>query len=306
MITSRHSWETVFYLFGAVGGVWIFAWHIVAYDKDRVSAGHKSVASYTNIPDLSAPSLAPSPTSLDPHLRTNGGVARNGLLHGLVSPAEIRAVQFMLSSVPCLAVCLTQFSLNLCHYALISWLPTYLTIVYGIKQSELSFVALPYICMGLFGGVGGATADHLVCRGMSLTRVRKVIMLLSCGGAALSILLFSIAPTVNTALVSICFALSFMSLSTGGFEASSLDIASPSMAGTFKSVSNTCGALSGFLAMPYTTVVLWMLAGSWRAVFATLTLFQLAGMTIFVKFATSERLLVDDASDEMEECPLSA
>jgi MFS transporter, ACS family, solute carrier family 17 (sodium-dependent inorganic phosphate cotransporter), other len=291
-----------------MGGVWILFWHYIAYDKDQMVSVDKSGASYTSISAQSASNSEGKPPSPQLPRRSSASTlaSTSSLLSNLMSPAEVRAVQFMLSSPPCLAVCFTQFSLNLCHYALISWLPTYLTIVYGVSQKELSFVALPYICMGLFGGVGGTAADYLVGRGMSLTRVRKSIMLVSCGGAALCIVLFSVAPSVIIALVCICVALSFMSLCTGGFEASSLDIASPSLAGTFKSVSNTCGALSGFLAMPYTTLILWLLRGSWRGVFGSLAFFQLTGMAVFVKFSTAERLLVDELSDSLEECPRSA
>jgi hypothetical protein len=85
-----------------------------------------------------------------------------------------------------------------------------------------------------------------------------------------------------------------MSLATGGFEATYLDIASPKLVGSLKGLSNTLGALSGVLAMPYTSVVLRVTDGSWRAVFASLAVYFCIGMAVFAGYGTSERVLVED------------
>jgi MFS transporter, ACS family, solute carrier family 17 (sodium-dependent inorganic phosphate cotransporter), other len=165
-------------------------------------------------------------------------------------------------------------------------------------MSSLWFTCLPYMAMAVTANLGGWTADHLHGRGMSLTVVRKIVTGVAFSGASAFLLLFSASRSVGIGLVFVTAALSFMSLVTGGLEASYLDVASPAMAGTFKSVGNTLGALSGMLAMPYTSLVLRMTGGSWRLVFASFAVFFTLGTLVFVRFATAERLPLEDLESE--------
>jgi MFS transporter, ACS family, solute carrier family 17 (sodium-dependent inorganic phosphate cotransporter), other len=160
-------------------------------------------------------------------------------------------------------------------------------------MSSLWFTCLPYMAGAVTANLSGWTADYLTRRGISLTVVRKIVTATAFSGASVFLILFSASHAVGTGVVLITVALGFMSLATGGFEASYLDVASPSMAGMFKSVGNTLGALSGILAMPYTSLVLRSTGGLWRAVFASFSIFFTVGTCIFVTFGTAERLCLE-------------
>lgn len=326
LILSPHiihalGWEYVFYIFGAAGSIWIAAWLLIAYDKDAddekiqkeedsgsvigKGSGYIAVSSAdAEMPTRVIRSPANSPTMeindapVDAKVSASNPVrgkpADRSVLAVIFSPAERRVVAAILTSVPCLAVCFTQFSVNLTHYVVLTWLPTYFQEVWHTDIKSLSFTAVPYVSMAVLCNCGGFAADYLAARGMPLTRVRKVVMTVSTVGASLFFVLFGLAPSVPFAIVSATCALVFMSLATGGFEASYMDMASPSLAGTFKSVGNTLGALSGFAAMPYTTLMLWLLKGSWPGVFASLSVFHVAALFVFSRYSTAKRILVDE------------
>lgn len=163
-----------------------------------------------------------------------------------------------------------------------------------MNLAALSFTAVPYISMAFCCNLGGWGADYLTTRGMSLTRVRKVVTIISCSGAAFFFIAFSLAPTVGSAILAVTLALCFQSLCSGGFDSSYLDMSSPSLAGTFKSIANTLGAGSGVVAMPYTTTLLRLTDGSWRAVFGCLAFYHITAMIVFCRYSTSERILVEE------------
>lgn len=313
-IIAMHSWQMVFYSFGSAGLIWIFFWTMFAYDKVNPAFGvddHNSIelTSYvddqrdaTPVADASRCSSLTLPKGPIPAGSALDAASRNSnitFLCTFLSNAERRAIRFILTSTPCLAVCVTQFLLSFCHFVILSWLPSYFHSVFGVKTASLSFTCMPYVAMAVFANFGGWAADALTAHGIPLTRVRKLVMAVSCSGAAIFIAMFACANSVPIALVCITTGLIFISLATGGYEASYLDIACPALAGTFKSVANTLGAFGGFLAMPYTTLVLWALNDSWRGLFATLSLFQLASLVVFLRFSTSKRLLVENSEVEL-------
>jgi MFS transporter, ACS family, solute carrier family 17 (sodium-dependent inorganic phosphate cotransporter), other len=109
--------------------------------------------------------------------------------------------------------------------------------------------------MAVAANFGGWGADRMISRGVSLTRARMIMTTIALSNY--------------------------------------LDIASPKLVGSLKGLSNTLGALSGVLAMPYTLLVLRLTGDSWRAVFASLALFFCLGMGVFGLYGTSERVLIE-------------
>jgi MFS transporter, ACS family, solute carrier family 17 (sodium-dependent inorganic phosphate cotransporter), other len=178
--------------------------------------------------------------------------------------------------------------------AILSWLPTYYHRVFDVETATLWFTCVPYLAMAIAANFGGWGADRLIAGGMSLTRARMLMTSLALTGASVFLVLFSLSGSLLWSVALIALALAFMSLATGGFEATYLDIASPKLVGSLKGLSNTLGALSGVLAMPYTSVVLRVTDGSWRAVFASLAVYFCIGMAVFAGYGTSERVLVED------------
>jgi MFS transporter, ACS family, solute carrier family 17 (sodium-dependent inorganic phosphate cotransporter), other len=176
---------------------------------------------------------------------------------------------------------------------ILSWLPTYYHHVFDQETGSLWFTSIPYLAMAVAANFGGWGADRMISRGVSLTRARMIMTTIALSGASLFLVLFSVQRSMPTSVALMAVSLAFMSLVTGGFEANYLDIASPKLVGSLKGLSNTLGALSGVLAMPYTLLVLRLTGDSWRAVFASLALFFCLGMGVFGLYGTSERVLIE-------------
>lgn len=324
MIIKISSWHVIFYSFGAAGFLWIVLWNFIAYDRDDK---YTPSLSTTSDPESSQvlkqcedgvsflPSDVPykrgggSPLQSSESQRQNlqdleDGTSVvtwrrkclpscNAILRALLKPEELKALRFILTSRKTLVVCAVQAIFGLIHYVILSWLPSYFQDVYNMKTESLSFTFAPYLAMAIASNVGGYIADRLVRGGMPTTFVRKAITLVANTGAATMLIAFSMAQSVSTALVCISTSMAFMSLNTGGFESTYLDMTSPGMTGLFKGVANTMASFSGFVAIPLAAVILEWSGNSWRFTFGSLSIWYALMTGLFLAFGTSERILVE-------------
>jgi len=263
-IIRIYSWKAVFHIFGSAGLFWLAAWLIFARDAPRLPSISPSAASTSNTTETCA----------------------------VVTPTEKRALIFMLQNRSCLALVSTQFLSGLFHYTLLSWLPTYFAMVFGLKATDVWFTFVPYLSSTLAAPFGGFLSDYLAKRTRSRELARKITTSLACSGAGVLVLAFSCAPTVPMAVLAISCSLGIFSLNAGGFDAAYLDISEPQYAGLMKSVANTLGAASGAIAVSVAALLLeW--SGSWRFVFAMQANWVFAATAVFVKFGSSTTVLTD-------------
>eukprot|EP00178_Gracilaria_changii_P014999 TRINITY_DN420_c0_g1_i1.p1 TRINITY_DN420_c0_g1~~TRINITY_DN420_c0_g1_i1.p1 ORF type:complete len:442 (-),score=52.74 TRINITY_DN420_c0_g1_i1:1551-2876(-) len=285
IIIREASWQAIFYSFGVLGMVWVAVWQMVAYDR------------YEKL-QTSAPSEDDSSSSSSSNL-----YAKQPPDSSSSTSQEVRLILAILRNRRTLAVCVTQAMFGLVHFVILSWLPSYFKNVYDIQTTSLSFTFVPYFSMAVSGNIGGYLADALLQGGMSLTRVRKVVTFVANLGAATMLLAFASAKTVGVALAYISLSLAFMSLNSGGFASCYMDMAAPSVVGIFKATSNTLASFAGFLAIPLSTKVMDMLGGSWRAMFASLSLCYLCMNFVFCAFVESDRIL-DESSGQTSKTAL--
>lgn len=335
MIIRWHSWELIFYSFGAAGWVWIIFWTLLAYDRDGLKSSGSGPIEY-KVPSSpvdvneSADSLQDQLTLLEHgqskerRRRTSSDSLDNsaqpvevtgkcdpsevgkalenqgieGLLSRALKPSEVKSVIFIVTDSRCLSVCITQALFGLIHYTIMSWLPSYFKNVFNTDTGSLSFTFIPYFSMAISANLGGVFSDQLVGRGISLTRSRKTVTLVANIGAASMLIAFSVAQTVTSALAFISLSMAFMSLNSGGFESSFLDMSSPDLTGLFKAVANTMGSFSGLFAIPFAAVVLRWSGESWRFVFGSLVFWYFIVSIIFCWFATSDRVLTEQSGQE--------
>lgn len=317
IIIRVSSWQNIFYSFGVAGLVWILAWNLLAYDREgQVKEGQGSiekadllsVPQSTNIDVVDGLSSEKNPVSAEterddvisgysPSIR--GGLTSNDeksrLHYQLFGSSETSVLRHVLTNRSCIAVCVTQGLHGLIHYTILSWLPSYFKNVFDTETSSLSFTSLPYLSMAVAANMGGYAADRLHERGMSLTKARKIMTFIANTGAGALLVGFSLARTVPSALFMISMSMGFMSLNSGGFESSFLDMSSPGVAGTFKAVANTMGSFAGFVAIPFSTLVLQWANESWRFMFGSLCVWYAVATTIFCRYSSSEKILHEDS-----------
>lgn len=263
-IIAWHSWQMIFYTFGAAGGVWIVAWLLLARDT---------------------PDDAPVPPTPDGSKRPAGFV-------GALQARERRALAYIFRSRECMGICVTQFLMNFFHYTVLSWLPTYFREVFNVRTTRLWFTFIPYATMACTAVLGGILADGVAAKTGSLLTARRLVTTLSCGGTGAMIALFASTTAIPHAIAAISAALAFFSLNCGGYEASFLDVAEPQYAGLLKSVANTLGATSGALAVAI-AAKLFKWSGSWRFVFAAQSAWCFAAGMMFSRYGSAECVLTE-------------
>lgn len=267
--------------------------HLMVVEGSGLGEGRRR-GSLESLEDSPEGSPTTQGRALGPNGKPSHGLRLETMFCGALSPAEVRSVVQILSDKRCIALCFTQALFGLIHYTILSWLPSYFKHVFDADTTSLSFTFVPYATMAISSNVGGLLSDKFVSMGFSLTYSRKMVTVIANGGAAILLIMFSMAKNVTTALVFVSLSMAFMSLNTGGFESMFLDMASPSLSGMFKAVANTMASFSGFVAIPLATLILqW--SGSWRVVFGSLSFWYTLMATVFCAFAKSDRVLTEES-----------
>lgn len=175
------------------------------------------------------------------------------------------------------AIFLAHFAHNLCHFALMSWLPTFLNEKLGMSGNSLAISSLPWVVMGLSVSMSSSLADRMISEGYDKPYVRRMCTVSAFVVAGMSmsvvaILTSSIEPHPVATLAFLSLALAANGASTaGGYEAAKLDLSrTASAASRLQSLSNTLATLAGVVGVPLVA----MLKGNgadWENVFIGLS-----------------------------------
>ena len=84
--------------------------------------------------------------------------------------------KLILSKRPVWALILSHFCHNWGTFILLTWMPTYYNQVLGLDLLKSGFYSvLPWITMAIAANIGGWVADAMVTKGVSITKVRKIM-----------------------------------------------------------------------------------------------------------------------------------
>jgi MFS family permease len=257
-ILDAWGWRAIFYVFAALGALWIPLWLAAATDwpedfrtitraeLDHIRAGR-------------------------PDLRVRGSVPWRELL----------------ACRPLWGVLALHFSSNWFFYVMISWLPTYLILARHFSLANMGFGAsLPFLSALVGTNVFGLAIDRL-SRGRNRTRVRKWFLLPFALAAAI-LLLLPAAPGPVAIVCLLCAAMALLTGATPVYASNSLDIA-PRYAGTVVAVQNSFANVAGVLAP--VTVGYVVKAAGWPAAFWLTAAVCGAGIIAFLVFGSADRLL---------------
>ncbi|CAA6669452.1 unnamed protein product [Spirodela intermedia] len=149
LLIDSFGWSSVFYSFGSLGSAWLVIWLNQAYSSPLED------------PDLSSEE-------------------RNLLLGNNISKEPVTTIPWreILSKPPVWALIVSHFCHNWGTFILLTWMPTYYhqVLKFNLTESGL-FCVLPWLTMALSSNLGGWIADSLVTRGLSVTIVRKGVLL---------------------------------------------------------------------------------------------------------------------------------
>ncbi|XP_041475310.1 sialin-like [Lytechinus variegatus] len=253
VICPRLSWSMMFYVFGAIGLVWVLIW-IMFYPKDT--------------PDDDPQML------LLPKVDTTNSV----YWMSYISHRSLWAIY------------IAHFAMNWSNYIVLSWLPTYLQRHLGANKQDVSFTALPYVMNSLVGVAAGHYADYLISQKHWTTlSVRRLMTSIGLLGPALFIFLFGSVDHLALAVCFISISLGLCGCNSSGHMSNHADVA-PNHAGITFAVSNTLATLPGMAAGPLTAAMV-DASGQWTLVFMVASLVNVGGAVIYFSQSSASQVL---------------
>ena len=258
-LVARFGWASAFYLFGAVGFLWWFAWQRVAAktpgDHARLDPAERAY--------------------IEAHLGTDASAA----------PPTLKA---MLAQPAIWAIVVCHFCANWGTYVLLAWMPTYINKGLGVDFASVGiFTMIPSLFSFLALNAGGALADRLLASGMATTRVRKLMQSIGFGGSALVLAGVGYVESIPLAIALMSLGNIFGGATAGGFGVNHLDIA-PRSAGTIMGLSNTVATLPGIIGV-YISGLLLEWTGSWALVFQAAAGVYIFGLLFYLRWGSAER-----------------
>jgi len=258
------SWQSVFYVFGALGVLWFVAWCFLVFDGPEVhpmiSEGEKAFIQSSLIESETG-----KPTSIP-------------WLDIATSPAVW-------------AITATHVTQNFGFYVLLTELPTYMkNILYFDMKHNALLAGLPYLVMWLVSMTSSILIDYLIAKNyLPTTMARKIANSVATVGPALALLGASFAgcdPILAMALLTLAVGSNGMIYS--GEQSAMLDI-SNNFAGTIMGIINALGNTMGFLAPMVTGLIInhHNTASHWKVLFWIASGVYVFGNTIFIIFGTS-------------------
>ncbi|KAI4306631.1 hypothetical protein L6164_029892 [Bauhinia variegata] len=259
-LIHQFGWPSVFYSFGSLGTVWFAIW----LNKAQSSP-------------LEDPELRPQ----EKRLITANSVSKE--------PVKTIPWRLILSKAPVWALIISHFCHNWGTFILLTWMPTYYNQVlkFNLMESGL-FCVLPWFTMAVSANVGGWIADSLVSKGVSVTRVRKIMQTVGFLGPAFFLTQLSHVNSPAMAVLCMTCSQGTDAFSQSGLYSNHQDIA-PRYSGILLGLSNTAGVLAGVLGTAATGYILQH--GSWDDVFKVSVGLYLVGTVVWNLFSTGEKIL---------------
>ena len=171
---------------------------------------------------------------------------------------------------------LGHFSSNYSFYFLINWLPTYLVKVRGLSTEQMGIVGglLFYTIFAASAVASGWYADRMIVRGVSLSFVRKVFIVV--GQLGVGVCLFVCAGFPDIAVPALVVSSVFFGFGSAPVFSIAQTLAGPRAAGQWMGVQNFIGNVAGMVA-PFATGIMIGPTGHYASAFVVAGLVTFAG-----------------------------
>ena len=260
-LITNYGWESVFYVFGALGIIWAGFWKFIFHDQPE-----------------NHPSISQDEVEL---IQAGGGVKEK--------PKTIPWGE-ILKSPAVWALCSVGFAASWTLYIFLSWLPSYFADVHGLNLSGAGLYALlPWITMFITLNISAWIADYMLKRKVSTTKTRKLMVAIGFFGSAIIMLFLRGAGSPEMATFLMCAALGIISFSYAGLVPNSLDIA-PKYADIVYGVVNTIGVLAGAIGAPAAGYIVES-TGSYDNVFLISAILSVICCFIYLTLGTGKRVI---------------
>jgi MFS transporter, ACS family, glucarate transporter len=220
-ITHSAGWRSCFWFMGALGFVFALIWVRNIYDvKDH--------------PRISAAEIET--------IEQGGGLVMTA--QGKGSPLTCAAIRELLSHRMLVGIYLGQYCITTLTWFFLTWFPVYLAQARHLSIMKVGFAAaLPALCGGTGGILGGVVSDKLLRAGYSLSFARKAPII---AGMLLSVTMIGCNYAPAQAVMLLLMSLSFFGKGFGSLGWTVISDTSPrGMVGLNGALFNLIGNLAG-------------------------------------------------------------
>ncbi len=223
-ISHAAGWKSCFWFIGLFGFVLALLWTRNVYDPRR----H---------PRISASEIET--------IEGGGGlVLAAGRAPGAAAALTWRAVKALLRHRMLAGIYLGQYCVNTLTWFFLTWFPIYLSRARGLSVLKAGFAAaLPAVCGGIGGVLGGVISDRLLRAGYSLSFARKAPIV---AGMLLSVVMIGCIFARSQTVMLLLMSLSFFGKGIGSLGWTLIADTSPTgMVGVNGALFNLIGNISG-------------------------------------------------------------
>ncbi|HUV70334.1 MAG TPA: MFS transporter [Terracidiphilus sp.] len=223
-LLHRFGWQSCFWFLGVLGGLLTILWFTNIYgvkDHPRISAAEIET------------------------------IERGGGLVNTDSQSSVKkntltwaTVKMLLSHRMLVGVYIGQYCITTLTWFFLTWFPLYLAEARHLSVLKVGFAAaVPGLCGGCGGILGGIISDKLLQRGCSLSFSRKLPIM---AGMALSMSIIACNYTGSVAIMLLFMSISFFGKGIGALGWTVISDTSPKgMVGINGALFNLCGNMAG-------------------------------------------------------------
>ncbi|CAG8440463.1 5083_t:CDS:2 [Ambispora leptoticha] len=320
------GWESIFYFFGALGGVWLILWVIFAQSSPAEYQGitieeYNWINGNSSVQPTRYQQLEENQTGIDiedVNMDSNDIIVAAGSISGSIKgedeeeseelvieetsntlPSSFKKRQYETKNIPwnrilkhreVWAILIAQFCNSLGYFVILTWLPTFFNDHFNVDVKKLGYFAvLPYIVQGVTGCFVGVIGDFAINKiGLRIITLRRFAQLIGSMGMAVFMLLATFqATTIAQGVFYIACGMGLNTFTLVGVVMSQLDIA-PRYAGTIFSLGNTVATIPGFFGVALTGWILDITGHNWGIIWSICALFYVVGGCSFSLWAGGE------------------
>eukprot|EP01023_Acetabularia_acetabulum_P037861 TRINITY_DN3614_c0_g1_i2.p1 TRINITY_DN3614_c0_g1~~TRINITY_DN3614_c0_g1_i2.p1 ORF type:complete len:595 (-),score=64.43 TRINITY_DN3614_c0_g1_i2:1307-3091(-) len=298
-----YDWPSVFFVFGGAGLVWCIMWQSLLNDLKQTDPEliskiipKNSQQLSQNSPKFQTNNQSEEQTDLLQSIRQQ----YNNIIYELKETFTDVPLQAFLQDRSVQALLYVHFCNNWFHYTFLSWLPKYFTDTLDSNLSIAAFyAALPSIAALTFSFFVGPSADYLISKNISVTKVRKLYQSIAFLGplSCLGGVWYSDGEIYGT-VGGITLAFGLGSFVLAGLYCNHQDI-SPKYSQVLLGLTNTLGAVPGVFGAALTGILMDQYGDYNIALLMPAMFFFLSGTIVYILYGSSQPVDFDAKQKEI-------
>ncbi len=223
-LLNKFGWQSCFWFMGALGAALTVLWY-------------KNIYGVKDHPKISA-------AEIETIERGGGLVNTDGQASAKKNTLTWATVKMLLSHRMLVGVYIGQYCITTLTWFFLTWFPLYLAQARHLSVLKVGFAAaVPGLCGGFGGILGGIISDKLLQRGCSLSFARKLPIM---AGMALSMSIIACNYASSVSLMLLFMSISFFGKGIGALGWTVISDTSPKgMVGMNGALFNLCGNMAG-------------------------------------------------------------